>query len=331
MSAVSPAAILPDPRRRGEIHFVFAKSLPYGRRMAIVGLLLAAGFIVQAAVPTMAGLLLGALPLLAASMLAVVRGFSNVPEGFDGATEWRGDTREQLENVLTIARKSRKWHSSLLDFTCGWGCLTLILAIGVGTIVTVCLVGSDQGGLATAWAVDAGVLLLPHWVTGVRHVLTNAPLTIKAERLLMIMDLWEKDRQEGEALAPQMLIRRGPKGEMPCDAKLVLRLEKLGDAFLGLQVQVNLNRVQGSDYPYLYCVLVARETLQMPHLLKPDPPEGIVAETERNQAEHLDILVIRQKTTKTSGYHTDKAACQAIFSYSLAQARQLEAAVPKAG
>ena len=325
MSSASPSVLLPDPRRRGEIQFELAKSLPYNRRMMIIAALLAAGFILQAAV----GLLVGAVPLLAAALLAVVKGFSNVPEGFAGPTEWRGATRKQLQSVLAIARNSRQWHSSALDVSCGPGLLTFGAAIAVGSLVTLCLADVGDGRAAWVWALDAAVLLLPHWVTGVRRILTNDPLTVKAEQFLMVMDLWERNRQEGEAAVPQMLIRRGPKGEMPCDAKLVVRFEKLGEAFLGLQVQVNLNRVQGSDYPYLYCVLVARDSLRMLDILKPHPPKGIVAEPERRPAEHMEILVIRRKTTKTSGYHTDKAACRSIFLFALDQCRRLEAAEPK--
>ena len=117
-------------------------------------------------------------------------------------------------------------------------------------------------------------------------------------------------------MLPQMQVRTSGQGEMPCDAKLVLRLDALGDAFLGLQVQVVLNNVQGSDYPYLYCVLVARPQL---HILEPNaiatPPKGIVVEPKHQEADNVDIVVIRQETTKTKGYHTQPADCAAIFTF----------------
>jgi len=89
---------------------------------------------------------------------------------------------------------------------------------------------------------------------------------------------------------------------------------------------VTANRVQGSDYPYLYCVLVARPGVRMLELLDPEPPSNIVAEPDHKPDEDIDILVIRQRTTKTSGYHTDSAACQAIFLYALGLCRELEQA-----
>jgi hypothetical protein len=314
--------VLPDPQRRGDIQFALAKSLPYGVRLALILVLLAGGFAVQALVH----LLLGAVLLFAGTLLAVVKGFSNAPERIEGPSEWRGGTREQLANILEIARKSRQWDKSAIDITCGTGCGMLLLALVAGAIVTYVLSMTGQGWLAGAWALDASVLLLPHWVTGVRRILTNDPLTIKAGLLLDMIDLWEQDRREGESVCPQMLITRGPKGEMPSDAKLVLRSEKLGDGFLGLQVQVVLNRVQGSDYPYLYCVLVARRRVGMLARREPRAPEGIVVEYQQQPGDDVDVVIIRQKTTSTSGYHTDGAACRAIFSFALDQCRRLEPA-----
>jgi hypothetical protein len=319
---LSEARFLPDPRRRGEIQFVFAKSLPYNRRLAIVLGLLVAGFILQIVV----GLGFGAPLLLVASLLAVVKGFSNVPEELGHAAEWRGAGREQLEQILRIAERSRRWDQSFVDITCGVGFLGLVLAGMAVAGLALVLMAAGQEWLAMACVLDSLVLLLPHWITGVRRILTNDPLTIKVKLLLTIIRSWESVRREGETIHPQMQVLHTPKGEMPNDAKLLLRFEKLGDEFLGLQVQVTANRVQGSDYPYLYCVLVARPGLRMRERLKATPPSNIVAEPDRKPAENIDILVIRQRTTKTSGYHTDSAACQAIFLYALGLCRKLEQA-----
>ena len=166
--------LLPDPQRRGEIHFSLAKSLPYRRRLAIIAALLAAGLAVQALLSLWAGAAL----LLAASLLAVVRGYRNVPEGFYGRREWRGADRRQLEQILTLDRKSRQWDQSALDITCPTGAAAFI---GIGGLIAgaAYLLWTDgQRWLATAVVLDAAVLLGPQWVTGVRRILTNDPLTV---------------------------------------------------------------------------------------------------------------------------------------------------------
>ncbi len=246
--------LLPDVKRRGQIHFVFARSLPYNTRLAMIAALLFAGFVLELYV----GLVAGAGLLLAASLLGVVRGYSNVPGDLGDQREWRGADRKQLENVLAIARKSRKWHHSLLDVTSGLGAFGLVVVVGATAGLGYLLLEAGYQWLALALVVDVAVLLLPHWVTGVRRVLTNDPLVVKIQELLRVMDLWEGGPHEGETMLPQMQVRTGGHGDMPIDAKLVLRIEALGDAFLGVQTQVVLNNVQGHDYPYLYCVLVAQ-------------------------------------------------------------------------
>ena len=309
--------LLPDARRRGEIDFVFAKSLSYGQRMALLAALLAGGFVLQVLVSLWVGVAL----LLAASMLAVVRGFSNVPDRVVGPREWRGADRAQLENILNLNRKSRRWDQSVLDVTCVTGAATFVLVAVVAAVAAFALWTRGQEWLAKALVVDVAALLVPHWLTGVRRILTNAPLTVKVRQLLSIVDCWEADRRDGEVMAPQMNVIRGPKGELPRDAKLVLRIEPLGESFLGLQVQVVLNRVQGKDYPYAYCVLVARPELNMLQRLQPRPPGGIVAEPQRDG--DVDILVIRNETTKTKGYHTPPPVSRRIFLYALEEARRL--------
>jgi len=321
---------LPKPQRRGEIQFIVAKGLPYNRRLAIILGLLAAGFLLQALVPEDFALFVGAALLLAATLLAVVAGFSNAPDKMTGPKEWRGATLEQFRQVLTIARKSRQWDQSALDITCVTGGTVFVMALAVLSLLVFLLLNNNQEWLAIALALDASVLVLPHWVTGVRRILTNDPLTVKIGLFLFIMDLWERDRREDETIHPQMQVRRCPGGEMPCDAKLVFRFAGLGEAFLGLQVQVVLNRVEGSDYPYLYCVLVARPSLGMLDRLKCRPAKGIVTEADRKKADNVDVLVVRQKTSKTSGYHTNAAACRNIFLFALSLCRQLQEAAAHA-
>jgi hypothetical protein len=312
--------LLPDARRRGEIHFVLARSLPYNIRLAMIAAFLFTGFVFQCYVNMVAGAAL----LLAGTLLGIVKGYSNIPEKPNGPSDWRGAERKQLEHVLAIARKTRQWDHSLLDITCWMGQLTLLAIAGTTVWLAYLLFGAGYNWLALVFVLDVAVLLAPHWVTGVRRILTNDPLVVKIQELLRVMTLWEAAPHDGETMLPQMQVRTTGKGEMPCDAKLVLRLEALGDAFLGLQTQVVLNNVQGRDYPYLYCVLVARPEL---HILQPTamgtPPKGIVVEPKHQEADNVDIVVIRQETTKTKGYHTPPDACAAIFAFALGEARKI--------
>lgn len=306
----------PDPQRRGEIAFLFAKALPYHTRVGVIVGLLVVGFGLQ-----LLSVWIGAPLLLAATLLSLVSGYSNIPKRLPGKREWRGAARENLENVVKLNKRIKHWDQSYMDITCGRGVLALIALGTVVAAIAYVFWVREQDWLMTVWIVDAVVLVVPHWFSGIRRILTNDPLAVKIDNLLAVMNVWEGLRKDGEAMVPQMQIRTGKTGELPHDAKVILRFADADDSFLGMQIQVSLNNVQGKDYPYLYCVLVARHEFGLLERLKPEPPSGIVAEPKREQ--DVDIIVIRQRTTKTKGYHTKPATCTWIFMYALNEARTL--------
>lgn len=345
--------LLPDPQRRGDIHFVLARSLPYRKRLGLMLALLAAGFLLQVlGCQFQAGLavVVGAGLLLAASLLGIVKGYTNIPEALPPSRwEWRAGDRKGLEKILEIARKSKDWDQSLIDVSCAPGCLTfgfVAMAVGVGAFL---LLSTGQRAAAGILVVDAAILLAPYWITGVRDILTNAPLTVKVENLLAVYAGWEAAPDASETMSVQLQMSEHGEGGVPLDAKLILQLPALGPDFYGVQTQVVLNNVQGRDYPYLYCVLVAKPELEMPARLRSvtadaandaesrnrtrgwfsPAPDAICAEWSRKDG--LDILVIRQATTKTSGYHTKPEMIQCLFQFARRQAHRLQpppAAIP---
>ena len=70
--------------------------------------------------------------------------------------------------------------------------------------------------------------------------------------------------------------------------------------------------------------------LEMLDKLAPvDSPPGLIVETERKQADNVDILVVRQDAQAGSrGYHTPPAAAQWIFAFALDLARKLKPSQP---
>ena len=113
-------------------------------------------------------------------------------------------------------------------------------------------------------------------------------------------------------------------GRIPMDARLLIRFLNAPDYFLGMQIQISMNSVQGTFYPYLYCVLIAKREMtlfekgtQWIH----QTPSKIVFEKKR--LEDVEVLVIHQKTTRNSGYHTNLKAADRIVQTSLDLARKL--------
>ncbi len=105
----------------------------------------------------------------------------------------------------------------------------------------------------------------------------------------------------------------------------MLRFLNAPEYFLGLQVQVSINSVQGKDYPYLYCVIIAKQDaslfrkewraayeFQHPNLT-----------IQENISEGVDVLVIRQRTTANSGYYTNLKSSRYIVDTGLNIVRKL--------
>jgi hypothetical protein len=325
--AMENAMLLPNPERRGEIHFHLAKRLPYNVRMALALGMIASGFVVQ--------LIFLMSPLWWAGLAVVLGGVSMLlPKGFDNSVdrrrprnEWRPARREQIERIIEISEKQKRWDHDAVDISNGLGLLTLI---GLAILLGIALFATAR---ITPWALpatgrlllgNAAVMLLPFWLTGIRSILKNDKLVIKARLLLKIEDTHKSMMQPGEDFQYQMQTAEAKRGagETPYDVKALLLFNNAPPDFLGLQMQVAINSVQGRDYPYFYCVLVARP--EFGGLDRRDldvPSRDLTIESKREG--DVDILVIRQRTKKNSGYHTKANAAVLLFGYALEQARRL--------
>ncbi|MBM3334738.1 hypothetical protein FJY63_08760 [Candidatus Sumerlaeota bacterium] len=83
--------------------------------------------------------------------------------------------------------------------------------------------------------------------------------------------------------------------------------------FMGIQVRVSLNDVQGTKYPYLYCVILAKPGFGLSQW-KTQPKMGAgQVTTEYQESGEVELIVVRQTTTRRSGYHTNKAAQARVF------------------
>ncbi len=329
---------LPAAERTGEIHFRFARSLPYRRRLQVAFGLMGAGLAVQIVLLGGQNWALG-LPLAFAGVaLLLVAGYRNTEETTGPAESWRSARRAEVARILEISRKQGQWDQDAVDITNGSGVMALlglvmVLALATAIIPEVARKLSDAPSYAPPdWLprlrlmllADFALMLLPFWFTGTRSVLKNGKLVNKTKLLLAVDEAFERLKREGETFDFQL--QTAPTGDgsthVPVDVKAAIRFTEGPPEFLGLQMQVAINSVQGSDYPYFYCVLVAKT--EFAKLRVGPPPRGIVVEPSA-EAE-VQVVVIRQETTKKSGYHTGETAARRILEFSLEQARGLAGA-----
>ncbi|MFC1703200.1 hypothetical protein ACFL1E_00255 [Candidatus Omnitrophota bacterium] len=311
-------SFFPDPQRQGDIKFIFAKKLPYLTRMQLIAGLFVAGIIVQLFLNFAFGLVL----LAIATGLSLIRGYADKPEVVS-AEEWNQVTPDEYAKVKLKQKQLKKWDSDCFDITNPLGSGIFIVVTVFCFMVWYMLIFNNKLQLATYWAWDAIVVFAPHWITGVRNFLTKDKLIIKINLLEEIMQRLAapSDIQVLPMLSTQ---QTKEKGRVPVDARVMIRFVNAPDYFLGMQIQISINSVQGHAYPYLYCVLIAKEEAKLFEKRSDatvNVHKGILC--EQTKSEGVDVLVMRQRTTKTSGYHTNLSASTLIVDAALEVARRL--------
>lgn len=288
-------SVLPAREDRGIVVFKLWPGLGYNTRMALSFLLIAAGFGLQAA----AGQLVAGVVLLAlGNAFLLVSGYDNrVDFGrWDPAATWERTDAGKLGELSRLDRAIKRWDTSLLDATNTSGALLFLVVSGSLAAAAVFM-----PGFWSVLAVDALVLFVPHWVTGVRQILTRPQLVIKVDVIREALAALSDELAAHQVHA--LLLLEGGDTKVPADVKFKVDVAGHAADFLGLYGQVVLNEVQGTSYPYFYVVLVARRGFGLRALHDAfHPPHGLVKEF-KNQRD-VEVMVLRQFTTKTSGYHT---------------------------
>lgn len=291
---------------RGIVVFLVWPSLPYTIRMVLGLLLVAAGLILQMVT---ASFWSGAGPVLAGNLLLLVRGYNNRVDvkRFSPGAEWETVGREQLDEVIRLDKSIRSWDRSLIDVTSVMGIILFVVIAVVLAFAAVILTG-----FARVIALDAMLLLLPHWLTGVRRILRFPKVVVRAKALEEVLD-GAVDMVKDYQLDIMMLLKGDKELRVPDDIKFRVTFAGQDEDFLGLYGQVVINDVQGRSYPYFYVVIVARKGYGLERVSGNfDPPEKMTKEFGADA--EVEFIVLRQQTTKTSGYHTKTADALAIFA-----------------
>jgi hypothetical protein len=163
--------------------------------------------------------------------------------------------------------------------------------------------------------------VVPLWLNGLRTTWNPSELRTKGLALAAAREV----PAPGFEPVPMLALRDGPRGKYPVDAKLMLRpREDDGAGFLGVQVQVALNNVQGTDYPYLYAVVLGKHPFALPLARGRHRRAGGRVELvfERGESEGVDYLVIRQHADNAGGWHTLPDDVREIVTAALAVARE---------
>lgn len=299
--------------------FWFARNMAYKPRMAIAFSLILLGTFLQW---YSGGVFAGLIPLVAGNALLLVKGYDNRVEfkGFDPAEQWQQVEAGRLAELKALDRKIKRWDRSFMDITNSLGLVTFLVLLFLLFLMYAKLAAPGRPSLLAVIPIDMAILFLPHWFTGTRRILRMPGLLIKAELIDRVRQ-WAA-REYPEVLVEVLMLLKGTEKTLPTDIKIKFSPRNASGDFLGLYGQVVINNVQGKSYPYFYMVLVARPKLGLKALARDfDPPGGVVKEFKEQDG--VEVLVIRQYTTKRSGYHTKPERVRQLFELGMAQMNRL--------
>jgi hypothetical protein len=311
---------------RQVIIFHVLPSLPYPSRMLLSALFFFSGLMLQ----SFGWVWPGVIAVFAGAALLTVQGYENTVRLRKGKQEWRPVRPEEMQRIIEINKKQRSWDVDAIDISNKMGFFTL-----VGLVLLLGGLSRYYGGLGTTLgrviAYDSAAALLPFWLTGIRSLLKNDVLVIKTSMLLQMSGKFSAKASADEKFLFQMQTAPADKGgEVPQDVKAMVRFEKGPEGLMGLQIQIAINSVKGTDYPYAYCVLVAKPGFGLsdrlsrlnvcPGATVKTAGVEIIVESEVN--DEAEVMVFRQETGG-GGYHTNAKQAQSIFDFTLAAARKL--------
>jgi len=226
-----------------------------------------------------------------------------------------------LHRVRQFEARSEKWDITPWDISNQLGCLTFGIAVGLALLIPVALAMLFDLFLAGSimfrgWLI-AIPLFVPIWFNGMRSIWHPSELRLKGEALAIALNSAEPARLDNYEVVPMLGLRRNRRGQYPADARVMLRpKQETPPSFIGVQIQVSLNNVQGKDYPYLYCVVLGKPGYKLP------APEESSLVLEPGASEGADYLVVRQYADNSGGWHTKPAHIGMIVKEALDLAEQ---------
>lgn len=272
----------------------------------------------------------GLLLILSGHLPLWVKPITNAPGGSTPEHEevWVPTDEDWFENLARLERRAAKWDTNPWDVSNVLGFLVLgvVLLLVAGALVPV----TEWLGFDTSWrlGVAAAALLVPLWLNGLRTVWQPSELKLKGEALEIAREVVEQqDPGHDFDRVPMLALREGRRGKYPVDARLMLRPEEADESgFLGVQIQVAINSVQGKDYPYLYAVVLGKEDrgFRLPKEVREhkDPRYSVRFTIERSTSEGVRVLVIRQHADRGGGWHTKPEHIREIVEVALAIGRR---------
>lgn len=303
------AGLLLSAEERGIVTFWVWNTLAYPVRLLAGFGCIAAGFGLQCLIALSSDfphwlltVLPGAIVIFVGNLFLLVQGYTNFIKlgKFSADAGWEQVTDEKLQEIEELVKRMRKWDRSFLDVSNTRGMVPFV-AMLIGIWIAGVYAVSQKNLAMLILTVDLCMLLVPHWLTGLRWIMTQPNLLLKTKLIRKLLeDIGGFITQHQVEF---FMLLKGQEAKLPDDVKFRIKIQGHHPDFLGFYGQVVTNKVSSKTYPYFYVVLVARQGFGLSQYFERyTPSRGIVKEFKEEG--DVEVFVIRQHTTRTSGYHT---------------------------
>lgn len=309
----------PSPEDQDLIKFYMLKSLSYTTRMLIYIGCIVVGFLLQIITVSFWP---GGIPLIFASLFILVRGYSSQPtpvsKNYKGS--WTKTNIEKIHQINQIKKSINKWDKDALDISNGLGCVTFGVVIIFLVLIFVTIATQVSNKVAFIFIMDSIILIASIWFNGMKTKGHQEILYIKTDIVIELEKYFTNIKKDSENFVPSIILDQDKNGkEFPTDCRFNVVFDNAPTDFYGIQAQININ-VVSTNYPYFYCVITAKEGFGLEkYVRRISIPKSIVMQYSKDDG--AEVIVIRQHTTKSSGYHTNINACKNIFNTNLTLAR----------
>ena len=267
----------------------------------------------------------GLVLVLAGHLPLWVRTQTTAPGGATPQHEdvWAPVEDDWLKRVEELEKRGARWDTTPWDVSNGVGLLSLIGVLLLLAIVAFGLGAAFGPDALFRAAVAAPLLVVPLWLNGMRSTWNPSELRKKGEALAVARAALEEAAGKDFDLVPLLALRQGRRGHYPVDARLMARpAREDASGFLGVQVQVAMNNVRGTDYPYLYAVVLGKGDFRFPKGPDRERLLGLDLVTEAGESEGVRYRVVRQHADTSGGWHTEPDHIRGIVAATLERARQ---------
>jgi len=306
------------------IHFKVFPGLSYVPRMLAAVGAVGVGLVIQFQRGTPA-LVVGGAFVFFGILLTLVDSKTNKPPRVRGKRTWERVTPEEYRRITALVERGKRWARKDLfgaSNLVGFGMFALIALALVAGFFYIANTSTDH--VARIWAVDGGLFLLLTYVVGARKAWTPGDLLVKIAALQRLLDDHAAQPIPRLTFQPMLEVAKGKRGQqLPRDARLLVTVDKAPDDLIGFQVQCSINRVSNTAFPYVYAVILARKAFGLKDRLANTAVSRKEVLTFEAADDEVDVAVLRQKTSKTTGYHTKPADQRRIFEQAAALALAL--------